>query len=161
MRYALGVHPQWSATGKYSFADWNEMSHRIGDDVDRLLCEIERQMLTETTDVYVCPAVRLADRRKKGTARPPSLLWFDLDGPPADAVLLNALDPVLIRSGQEGHLHGYVLLDRPVDLGLHARLNKALARRLGADAKWSDESLLRLAGTVNHKTDPPAPVVFA
>lgn len=156
---ALGISPRWSETGRYQFAEFHTWELPVDDDPNRLLREIEQQMLAEPTDVYVGPAVRHGRERKKGTARPLSLLWFDLDGPPADAVLFSTLDPVLIHSGREGHLHGYVRLDRSVDLDLHARLNKSLAHRLGADAKWSDESLLRLAGTVNHKTG--ASVAFA
>jgi hypothetical protein len=78
-------------------------------------------------------------------------VWVDLDREPADAALCARLDGVVVRSGQPGHQHLYVLLSRAVSLVEHAALGKALAAKLGGDAKWSDESLLRLPGTLNWK----------
>ena len=74
---------------------------------------------------------------------------------PADVALWDTINPYVVDSGQPDHRHAYVPLTRPVGLGAHARLNKALANRLGGDAKWSDESLLRLPGSLNFKPATP------
>jgi len=156
---AFGHDPYRDATGRYRHRPWTERRYpwpagreQLGTDLARVIVAGER------ADVYVCPAVRFTDDRRKGSALPPAVCWADLDGPSTDPDLFATLEPFTVESGSDGHRHMYVILTRPVDLGMHARLNKALATRLGGDAKWSDESLLRLPGTLNYKTDPPAAV---
>ncbi|MGH3420325.1 MAG: hypothetical protein ACRDOD_12145 [Streptosporangiaceae bacterium] len=158
---AYGHDPYYDEQGKYRHKreDWTERRYpwpagreALHTDVARILAAGER------VDVYVCPAVRFTDHRRKGDALPPMVCWVDLDGPVLDEALWSTLDPLTVQSGSDGHRHGYLPLASPVDLGTHTRLNKALTARLGGDAKWSDESLLRLPGTLNHKTDPPTVV---
>lgn len=155
---AFGYGPHRSETGRYAHREWIETQFEWPADRDKIAVEIAR-LQGEAVDVYVCPAVRFTKDRRKGSALPPMVCWADLDGEPADPDLWRTLAPFAVASGQPGHWHAYIPLTRPVDLGTHARLNKALAERLGGDHKWSDESLLRLPGTWNHKTDPPSPVV--
>lgn len=162
---AVGRQPYRSDTGRYAHRSWQE--YRIGwpADRDRMLADLAR--LCAGADVYVCPAVRRTDARHKGDAAAPGWCWVDLDGAPADTALWDELAPLVVRSGQPGHRHAYIPLSVPVDVAAHARLNKTLAARLGGDAKWSDEALLRLPGTLNFKpatpgegrtAAPPAPV---
>ncbi len=152
---AFGSKPHRDGGGRYRHAEWTETRFRWPAERDRMIREVAHQVASDPVDVYWCPAPRFTDQRRKGDGLPPAVLWVDLDEPAADPGLLEQLNPWLVASGQPGHLHGYVPLTEPVDLGTHARLNRALADRLGGDAKWSDESLLRLPGTYNHKTDPP------
>lgn len=157
---AFGHDPYRDATGRYRHRRWTERRYPWPAGRDHLVTDITRMTVAgERADVYVCPAVRHTDGpRRKGSALSPMVCWSDLDGPSTDPELLTTLDPFTVESGSDGHRHVYVPLTRPVDLGMHARLNKALAARLGGDAKWSDEALLRLPGTRNHKTDSPARV---
>lgn len=154
---AYGRNPHW-ADGKYGHQSWHEIRFRWPADRDRMFAEINDEMCD--ADVYVCPAVRFTDDRRKGSALPPMVCWADLDADPTDASLWDTLNPFVVASGTQGHRHPYVPLSRPVDLGTHAKLNQALRDRLGGDHKWSDEVLLRLPGTRNHKADPPALVTI-
>lgn len=157
--YAHGPH--WTDAGRYSHAGAPvPVYYQWPDERARLLDDAARAVLADPVDVYVCPALRRERSRRRGGAIGPRVLWADLDGPPADPVLFAALDPVRVASGRDGHEHVYVALDGPVPVEAHRRMNRTLSARLGADAKWSDESLLRLPGTFNHKTDPPSPVVI-
>lgn len=155
---ALGREPYRDERGRYRHRTWSELQFAWPDERDLMARTIGQEIATgDPVDIYVCPAVRgrWAKSRRKGDALPPMALWADLDAPPADSELFEKLNGFLVGSGRPGHLHLYVPLSEPVDLGTHARLNKALAARLGGDAKWSDESLLRLPGTFNWKPTVP------
>ncbi|MER7076614.1 DNA primase family protein [Saccharopolyspora kobensis] len=159
---AFGYRGYVNERGTYTHEEWAETRFAWPAEADQLHAELTHLDASgERVDIYVCPAVRYTDRRRRGDALPPAVCWADLDGDPADPELLAALQPYTVHSGQPGHQHIYVPLSEPVDLGLHTRLNKTLADRLGGDAKWSDESLLRMPGTRNHKTTPPSLVTDA
>lgn len=160
---AFGRRPFRTDRGKFKHAEWQEMRYDWPVDRAKLLADIEREsVLDEPVDVYLAPAVRgaWAKGRRKGDALPPVSCWADLDNAPADPhlhALLVEMGALLVSSGSPGSQHLYLPLTEPVDLGTHQVLNKALAARLGADAKWSDESLLRPPGSYNQKaTVPPA-----
>lgn len=156
---AYGHDPYYDERGRYRHRLWTERRYPWPEGWQTLRTDVSQILAAgERADVYVCPAVRFTDDRRKGSALPPMVCWVDLDGPVLNEVLLSTLDPLTVRSGSDSHRHGYLPLTRPVDLGTHAWLNRALAQALGADAKWSDEALLRLPGTPNHKTDPPTVV---
>jgi RepB DNA-primase from phage plasmid len=167
---AFGRDPYRTAEGRYQHRDRAERQYPWPSGRNQVLADAASAISDgRVIDTYVCPAARVTSHRRKGGALPLVWLWADLDGAPADEVLLRRLEPLTVHSGQPGHRHIYVALAQPVDLATHARLNKALAARLGADAKWSDETLLRLPGTLNHKParpvngaapQPPAPVVI-
>jgi hypothetical protein len=157
---AFGQDGYWDA-GKYKHptGKWTERRYRWPGARGALDTDITRMALAgDRVDVYVCPLLRSTNDRRKGSALRSQTCWADQDGPAADPELVATLEPFTVDSGSDGHRHLYVLLTREVDPGIHARLNKALALRLGADHKWSDESLLRLPGTLNHKADPPTAV---
>lgn len=156
---ALGRGGHHDTHGTYRHREWHETAYRWPDERDALRADVAREhALGEAVDVYICPAVRSQPRRRKGDAAAPSVCWVDLDGPPADAALARRLDGYTVASGQPGHVHLYVPLSTSVTVAEHAMLNRALAAALGGDAKWSDETLLRLPGTCNHKTTPPGRV---
>jgi P4 family phage/plasmid primase-like protien len=153
---AFGRDPYWKDGDRYTHKDWTETRFRWPAEMGQISAAVDQELATgDPVDVYVCPAVRFTNDRRKGSALPPMVCWADLDGPPADVALWDTLNPYVVDSGQPDHRHAYVPLTRPVGLGAHARLNKALAGRLGGDAKWSDESLLRLPGSLNFKPATP------
>ncbi len=156
LAFAFGRTPFWDGAGKYKHRDWTETRFQWPSERDKIRVAVDQELASgEPVDIYICPAVRFTPDRRKGSARPPMVCWADLDGPPADIALWDTLNPLVVDSGQPDHRHAYVPLTRPVGLGAHARLNKALADRLGGDAKWSDESLLRLPGSFNFKPATP------
>jgi len=153
---AFGRDPYWNDAGKYKHRGWTETRFAWPAEMLEFSKAVDQELATgDAVDIYVCPAVRHTNDRRKGSALPPMVCWADLDGPPADTALWDALNPLVVDSGQPGHRHAYVPLTKPIGLGAHARLNKALADRLGGDAKWSDESLLRLPGSLNFKPATP------
>ena len=159
---ALGYQPYRDDNGKYRHKEWRELPFIWPGEKAKLLRTVEQEMATgDAVDVYVAAALRNSPGRngwggKLGSnAAPPRVLWADLDGP-VDLAKLTSLDAYLVDSGQPGHRHLYLLLDRPVDVATHRALNRALAQYLGADSKWSDDALLRLPGTQNWKPTVPA-----
>lgn len=157
---AIGTDGYWTERGKYEHRDWTETRFRWPDERDKLLRQVNMETVAgESVDVYWCPALRATPTRRKGGAIDRlHTLWADLDEPPTDEALLDKLDPIRLSSGSDDHLHIYVLLAEPVTLHVHELLNQGLARALGGDAKWADNSLLRLPGTLNHKHQPPGRV---
>lgn len=160
---AFGGRPYRDDRGRYAHRDWTEVRYAWPDERDTLHRDVQQAIAAGPVDVYVCPALRLTDARNglgsgKGTnAAPPAVLWADCDQPP-DPAKLSKLLGSSVFSGSDDHQHVYVFLDRSIPVVDQRVLNKALAKYLDADDKWSDESLLRLPGTFNHKSDPPAPV---
>lgn len=156
---AFGRGPYRDERGTYRHREWTETRYQWPAERDLMRADVTREQATgEAVDIYVCPAVRYTDDRRKGSALPPMVCWADLDGPTSNTELLDELQPYTVASGQPGHTHVYLPLTEQVPIAVHAELNKALAAALGGDAKWSDESLLRLPGSNNHKTDPPSGV---
>lgn len=119
-------------------------------------------------NVFICPALRRdAHTRKKGDMLPSQWLWADVDwqNVPADRVdevhkRIAEIGTIQVRSGTGENVHVYVQLTAPVDHTEHIRLNTGLKDFLYADAKQADNSLLRLPGTTNWKTEHGSPVVW-
>lgn len=159
---AEGREPYRDDKGRYKHRARSEYLHQWPENRAALEKTVTKALESgEPVDFYMCPAIRQrnAKGRRKGDAIPPQVLWADLDGEPKDADLydrLRAGGSLIVSSGSDGHQHLYLPLSRPVDLGTFNKLNEALAKRLGGDAKWADNSLLRLPGTLNWKpTVPP------
>ncbi len=91
---------------------------------------------------------------------PATTVWADLDSPEAMIEVLSFVAPsIMVATGTEGHHHAYWLLDAPHDAEAVVALNRDLALHLGADVRATDAArVLRLPGTLNHKTHPPAAV---
>jgi hypothetical protein len=112
-------------------------------------------------NVFVGAAPRV---RKDGTAAAVErawALWADLDGRDALAKLAAFRPPptLVIRSGSPDSAHAYWALQRPVTPQGAQRANRRLALALTADIAATDPArILRPAGTLNHKTSPPAEV---
>ena len=129
-------------------------------DVGDVMAAIDH--LAQSTDVYLACAPRV---RRDGTASAIErvwCLWADCDG--ADALEhLRAFSPLpnlVIRSGSDDSAHAYWQLDKPLSPAWARRANLRLALALGADRAATDAArILRPAGTLNWKHDPPRPVV--
>lgn len=120
----------------------------------------------QTGNVFVCPALRQdAHTRKKGDALPTRWLWADVDwqNVPKDKqaevrARVKEVSTFAILSGTSDNTHVYVQLTADVAAGEFLRLNTGLRDYLYADNKQADNSLLRLPGTTNWKTDQGTPV---
>jgi hypothetical protein len=102
--------------------------------------------------------------REEGTAAAVErvwTLWVDLDGAEALSRLrdFRPLPSIVIRSGSDDSAHAYWPLREPIPTHWAQRANRRLAIALNGDVQATDGArLLRAAGTLNHKHEPPRPV---
>jgi hypothetical protein len=118
--------------------------------------------LAASTDVYV----GVIPRGRRGGGRDDlveaaDVAWVDCDSPEAVSALrhFRPMPSMTVSSGTAQNCHAYWFLRTPVSLDAVESLNKRLALTLGADPRCSDPArILRPAGSVNMKHDPPTPV---
>ncbi len=108
-------------------------------------------------DVYVGVAAR--DHQSGGGAAVSEVwtLWVDCDSPETTEALDGfALRPSLVvASGTPGNCHAYWILEDAVDPDFAEVLNHQLAVAIGGDPVCRDRArILRVPGTLNHKTAP-------
>jgi hypothetical protein len=154
LHLAIGCEPYINAKGKYEFHNFAAISFpwpdpTINEVIDFLLKESEK------VDIYVCPYLMQGDRRAKGMAVDHRWLHSDIDREPFDFAKAEKLDSIggfAIESGSPDHVHAYVPLSDSVPIEQHEALCIGLGNYLGgADSKISDNDVLRLPGTFNHK----------
>lgn len=145
---AFGSDPYLTESGKYEHRQWSERSWRYPQHADRVVRAIAEA--APSADVYVCPYLMKSRERAKGNAVSRVLVHADIDGA-LDECTVEALGGFAVSSGTPGHGHVYVPLAWPVTPAQHEVLCRGLAERLGGDAKFSDNDLLRPVGTLNHK----------
>jgi P4 family phage/plasmid primase-like protien len=158
---ALGRDGAWNDAGRYRHREWNELSYRWPARADALLEDLSRELVSgQRMDVYLTPYVRSGEGRKKGGAVARRLIHADRDGDePLDLSVLESLGAFAVDSGTPGHEHVYVPLGDELEPAAHELLCRGLAARVGqADAKISDNDVLRVPGSWNFKHDPPRPV---
>jgi hypothetical protein len=134
---------------------WSEHVFSWPDDRDLILSWAESN---RTGDVFICPALRRTRSRSKNDGAHLQWLWADVDW---QDVPTERRDDVkrriaktstfTVASGSGDNVHVYVKLPKPVPLDMWRRLNTGLRVYLDADAKHTDNALLRLPGTTNHK----------
>lgn len=142
---------------------WQESQFAWPSDRSKLLgwAEVHRD-----ANLFVCPALRQdAHTRKKGDMQPTRWLWADVDW---QSVPKDKLDEVhgriaevgtyVVASGSGDNAHVYVELTGEVNHQDFIKLNTGLRDYLYADNKQADNSLLRLPGTTNWKTETGSPV---
>ena len=119
--------------------------------------------LAATHDVYVGCAPRTRRHGSRAAVQRSWVLWADCDTPAATSALADFHPPpsLIVCSGTANNRHAYWLLEQPVDADELEALNRRLAHTLGADEGAYDAArILRLAGTRNHKHQPPTPVAL-
>lgn len=121
------------------------------------------------SNLFIVPALRGSEARKKGDGISLQWLWADVDWEKVPAnkreAIRRRIDQVgtyVVASGSTSaagvNVHVYVRLTREVDVEHHYRLNTGLRDYLLADNKQADNSFLRLPGTTNWKTRKGRPV---
>lgn len=142
---------------------WQECQFAWPGDRTKLLGWAE---VHSDANVFICPALRKdAHTRKKGDMLPTRWLWADVDmqAVPADKRAdvesrIQDIGTLVVGSGSGANRHVYVELTGPVDPADFIKLNTGLRDYLYGDNKQADNSLLRLPGTTNWKTDAGSPV---
>jgi len=117
--------------------------------------------LGEQHDTFFSVRLFAEPRRKKDVPGPVQALWCDLDSPidPVDWPDDVPWPTAIVESGRGWHC--YWRLGAVIAPDEAERLVRALVERLGADAAACDSArLLRPPGTLNHKYDPPRPVML-
>lgn len=124
--------------------------------LDSLERHIRKQ--SESTDVYLSPAIYSEASAKKEHFLASNVVWCEFDGNAPEGYDLSP--SVRIRSSLEGHTHAYWRLDAPLDNAKDLEtINRALAYTLGADKSgWDANQILRPPETHNYKRDLPVVV---
>lgn len=128
--------------------------------LDRAATMIEAR--GRTTDVYFGVAPRSRAHGGKDAVPAVNVVWADCDGPDAVRALagFSPWPAIVVRTGSGPNVHAYWCLRKPIAPGEAEDANRRLALHLGADVRATDAArVLRPAGTWNHKTQPPQPVV--
>jgi hypothetical protein len=100
----------------------------------------------------VCPYLMWSDKRAKGAAVARPQVHADIDHGHLDGEKVRAIDGFAVASGTPGNGHVYVALTESVPAHWHRALCRGLGDYLGgADAKISENDVLRPPGTLNHK----------
>lgn len=110
---------------------------------------------SESTDVYLAPAVFYEPRVSKSTFAASRVVWCEHDGnAPAS---IEPIPSITIVSSLNDHTHSYWLLDEPItDAKDLEEVNRALTFSLKADASgWDCTQILRPPETYNYKRDKP------
>lgn len=121
-----------------------------------------------THDVYFGTCTRNAKKPEEEYAARGFAAWADLDASYADPVvkrkalkqaLLDIVLPpsIVVDSGGNG-FHLYWLIHSTGDLDSLVEANQAITAAIGSDTVGDVARILRVDGTVNHKTKPPTPV---
>ncbi len=100
-------------------------------------------------ETYFCAHLLMEEHRAKDTAAPVRALYADGDGA---QVSEDAPEPSVVVESSPRRTQLYWLLSRPVEPRAAERLNRRLARAVGADMSgWDLTQLLRVPGTHNRK----------
>ena len=136
-------------------ADWTEKSFLWPNDRQELVAWVDDR---KNTDLFICPALRRSPGRRKNDGAHLQWLWADVDFQDIDPrhhekirARVQRLGNLVVWSGSGQNCHVYVRLDRVVHLDVWRRLNLGLRKALMADAKHTDNALLRIPGTQNYK----------
>lgn len=136
---------------------WAEQTFRWPEDRELLLSWAHAN---KGGDVFICPALRKSQDRMKNDGAHLQWMWADVDfqDVPEDKVSLvqrriNKISSMVISSGSGDNVHVYVKLPKAQTLDIWRRLNAGLRDYLYADAKHTDNALLRIPGTINRKPD--------
>lgn len=128
-------------------------------ELDRAVADVA--LLAGDLNVFVGVAPRTRQEGTAGAVERVWVLWADLDGPSALELLrdFRPLPSIVIRTGSQDHAHAYWPLRQPISGTWAQRANRRLALALGGDLNATDAArVLRPAGTLNHKHDPPGVV---
>jgi hypothetical protein len=148
----VGVGPHMEG-GKLAHEDFKTLSFVWPGARQALVAAAEEA--APTCDVYAAVNLFSSGSRKAKNALPTNLLW-------ADDVAEDDPRVSLVDSGggKPDSRHGYVRLDETVDAATAAKLSRAFFSQNGNAEGFDAARVLRVPGTLSHKTDPPTPVAW-
>jgi AAA domain len=152
---ALGLLNRTTGKMTHRFYKWPTQRGRAIADMELMVDHAGDRRI----EIFYCPLLRSRPERSADNT-PPNVrvVWVDIDKPIDDDMKqrLMSWGARLVSSGTPGNFHVYFKLNRELTAGEHRGLNIALREMLGGDPKLiSSNALLRVPGTVNHKTTPP------
>jgi len=112
-------------------------------------------------DIFVGCVPRLHASGRRNAMAAGGALWVDCDDEASVATLASFAVPpsLVVASGSTGHRHAYWRLPHLLSPQMIERGNRRLAITLGSDpAVAHANAIMRLPGSLNHKTDPPRQV---
>lgn len=149
LHIATGVGPYFNANGKYKHKLWIDNHYPWPAQRDKAVSAL--LSAAEDSDAYACPYLMVGDKRAKGAAVDRTKAHADCDGQ-IDLDKVRAINGFAVASGSGGHAQVFVALTESVPAIQQEALCRALGNYLGdADAKISDNDVLRPPGTWNHK----------
>lgn len=160
---AILTNQRISDTGKYE-GKWTEATAVWPEDRNKIAQGFVA-LTSEGADVYLSPYLSNNRERNKGSGIRRHG-HADCDGTDVDLDEVKRFGGFAVASGTEGHAHLHFPLAYPLAPAQHEKLQHALVKRFKADpAKISDNDMLRVPGTLNHKPrvfrgEEPAPVRF-
>ena len=154
---AIGVGGRFK-DHSYEFMAWKEHQFNWPSEEELVLLAMEQVVKNYgTADIYVCPVLRSTGARTKRNGVASKTVFADLDGVTSWPEQLNPYLEI-VNSGSSDHYHVYIQLTDAVSIPQLEAFNKALASVTKADSKWSNNTVLRLPGTTNHKHGFPVAV---
>jgi hypothetical protein len=117
--------------------------------------------LSSTHNVFISAAPRTRHSGRADAVERCWALWVDCDTPESVEALRRFLPrPSIVVQTRPGRLHAWWPLRQPVRPSWAKRGNQRLARALHSDRQAVDAArILRPIGSLNHKTQPPSPVI--
>jgi putative DNA primase/helicase len=146
----IGHGPHLTDDGKYDYTRFEQRVYEYPGEADAAI----RDMLTAApdSDVFVCTCLMRGRTRAKGAAVERTRPHADVDHGRIDPDKVRAVNGFAIASGTPGNAHVYVEVTESLTVTEYPIMCRALGDYLGgADAKISDNDILRPAGTFNHK----------
>jgi RepB DNA-primase from phage plasmid len=122
---------------------------------------IER--LTPRLDIYIGVLLRTRRDGHRDACAPSQVVFVEIDHPNAIAQLdrFPHQPSMIVASGSPGHAHCYWQLTKPIGNEQLEQANRRLAHHLAGDLACIDANrILRPAGSLNHKHQPPAAVTL-
>jgi hypothetical protein len=151
----LGHEGHYPQGGAYTFRRFEERFYRWPAERARVLKLLATA--ASRVDVFAGVLLRSSRSRKAGTALPGLVCWADVDGDwtPERTAALDQLRAAGVTTWQvlsgSGGRHVYLPLAEPDSPERIESWNRRLGVLLAADAGWSENKVLRPAGTLNHK----------
>ena len=150
----------WKAqkSGYYSLStkDGDNWRDHFFDDIDEALQWLEEQ--PEGVDLYWCITPLKKKRRLKENIPATKYLWQDLDEVDPRKIP-KELQPTISWESSPGNFHGLWKLKSFLPAPEAEKLNKQLAKEVGADkGSWILTKVLRIPGTYNYKYKKPPKV---
>lgn len=145
---ATGREPYLSESGKFSHRQWSQEAYPW----PRQAAEAVRAIIAAapSSDVFCCPYPMRSRERAKGNSAGRMLVHADVDRD-LDVPVVTELGGFAVSSGTPGHAHVYIPLSYSVTRAQHEMLCRALAEYLDGDTKVSDNDVMRVPATLNHK----------